>query len=91
MEINMQIKKEMILREIAGENILVPGADAVLDLNGLFIVTETGAFIWKLLPDVELEAEILDKMLEEYEIDRETAEKDIADFLERLRSFGIID
>lgn len=87
----MQIKKEMILREIAGENILVPGADAVLDLNGLFVVTETGAFIWKLLSEVDSEAEILDKMLEEYEIDVETAQKDIADFLERLRSFGIID
>lgn len=87
----MQIKQEMILREIAGENILVPGADAVLSLNGLFVVTETGAFIWKLLPDVKTEEEILNKMLEEYDIDKETAQKDIADFLERLRKFGIID
>lgn len=87
----MQIKKEMILREIAGEYILVPGADAVLDLNGLFIITETGAFIWKLIPEVESETEILDKMLEEYDIDKETAQKDIAEFLERLRKFGIID
>lgn len=87
----MQIKKEMILREIAGENILVPGADAVLNLNGLFVVTETGAFIWKLLPDVKTEEDILNKMLEEYDIDKKTAQKDIADFLERLRKFGIID
>ncbi len=87
----MQIKKEMILREIAGENILVPGADAVLNLNGLFVVTETGAFIWKLLPDVKTEEDILNKMLEEYDIDKETAQKDIAEFLERLRKFGIID
>lgn len=87
----MQIKKEMILREIAGENILVPGADAVLDLNGLFVMTETAAFIWNILPDVETEEEILNKMLEEYEIDKETAQKDISDFLEKLRSFGIID
>lgn len=87
----MQIKKEMILREIAGENILVPGADAVLSLNGLFVVTETGAFIWKLLPNVKTEEDILNKMLEEYDIDKETAQKDIAEFLERLRNFGIID
>lgn len=87
----MQIKKEMILREIAGENILVPGADAVLDLNGLFVMTETGLFIWKILPDAESEEDILNKILEEYEIDKETAQKDIADFLDRLRDFGIID
>ncbi len=87
----MKINKEMILREIAGDNILVPAADAVLDLNGLFIVTETGAFIWNILPTVNSEEEILEKMLDEYEVDRETAENDIAEFLERLRTFGIID
>jgi hypothetical protein len=87
----MKIKKEMILREIAGESILVPGGDAVLDLNGLFVMTETGAFIWSLLPDVETESQILEKMLEEYEIDEETAKKDIAEFLDKLRSYGIID
>ena len=87
----MQIKKEMILREIAGESILVPCADAVMDFNGLFVVTETGAFIWQLLPDVESETEILCRMLEEYDVDKETAQKDIADFLDRLRSYGIID
>ncbi len=87
----MQIKKEMILREIAGENVLVPGADAVLDFNGLFVMTATAGFIWELLPEVETEDEILKKMLDEYEIDEETAKNDIAEFLEELRKFGIID
>lgn len=87
----MRVKKEMILREIAGENILVPGADAILDLNGLFVVTETGAFIWKILPTVDTEEDIVSKMLEEYEIDTETAQNDVAEFLNNLRKYGIID
>lgn len=87
----MQIKKEMKLREIAGESILVPGADAILDLNGLFVVTETGAFIWKNLPLVNSLDELVVKMLDEYEIDSETAKKDINEFLDKLREFGIID
>ncbi len=87
----MKINKEMILREIAGDNILVPATETVLDLNGLFIVTETGAFIWSLLPSVNSEDEILEKMLDEYDVDKETAQKDITEFLERLRKFGIID
>ncbi len=87
----MKINKAMTLRTVAGENILVPNANVVLDLNGLFIVTETGAFIWQVLPDAQNQEEIVDKLLEEYEIDRETAEKDVAEFLEKLKSFGIID
>ncbi len=87
----MKINKAMTLRTVAGENILVPNANVVLDLNGLFIVTETGAFIWHILPDAQNQEEIVDKLLEEYDIDRETAENDVAEFLERLKSFGIID
>ncbi len=87
----MKINKEMTLRTVAGESILVPNANVVLDLNGLFIITETGAFIWQLLPNAENQEEIVNKLLEEYEIDRETAEKDVAEFLEKLRGFGIID
>jgi len=87
----MKINKDMTLRQIAGENILVPGANTVLDLNGLFVVTETGALIWELLPNAKDEQEIVNKILEEYEIDRDTAEKDVTEFLAKLRSFGIID
>lgn len=87
----MKINKEMTLREIAGENILVPGANATLDLNGLFVVTETGALIWKLLPEAENEEEIVEKILEEYEVDEETARADVNEFLGNLRKYGIID
>ncbi len=87
----MQIKREMILRQLAGENILVPSGDSVLDLNGLFVMTETALFIWNLLPQAETEIEIVEKMLDEYDVDRETAKNDVAEFLERLRSYGIID
>ncbi len=87
----MEIKKEMIHRQLAGDNILVPGGSAVLDLNGLFVMTETGAFIWSVLPHAETEDEIVDKMLEEYDVDRETAQEDVKEFLGRLREYGIID
>ena len=87
----MEIKKEMIHRQLAGDDILVPGGSAVLDLNGLFVMTETGAFIWSVLPQAETDEDVVDKMLEEYDVDRETAEKDVKDFLDRLRSYGIID
>ena len=87
----MQIKKEMIYRQLAGDNILVPGGNAVLDLNGLFVMTETGAFIWSVLSQAETEEDIVNKMLEEYDVDRETAQEDVKEFLGRLREYGIID
>lgn len=87
----MNVKKELILREIMGENVLVPNGKTVFENNGLFMLTETAAFIWKILPDVKNEDEILKVVLSEYEIGEEEAKKDIDEFLARLRELKIID
>lgn len=87
----MNVKKELILREIMGENVLVPSGKTVFENNGLFMLTETAAFIWKILPDVKNEDEILKAVLSEYEIGEKEAKKDIDEFLARLRELKIID
>lgn len=87
----MKIKKELIKREIAGDTILVPVGKSVYDSNGLFVLNELAAFIWNILPEVDLESEIAEKILEEYEVNSEEAAEDTAKFLDKLREMGIID
>lgn len=86
----MKIKKELITREIAGETFLIPCGKTIYDSNGLFVLTEVGAFIWKILPDVETEEEIVAAVLEEYEAERQQVENDVEEFLEKLRGMEII-
>lgn len=86
----MIIKKELIKREIAGDTILVPVGKTVYDSNGLFALNELAAFIWDLLPQVETEEAICDAVLAEYEVSREEAAADIAEFMNKLRSMEII-
>ena len=86
----MQIKKELIKREIAGDTILVPVGKTVYDSNGLFALNELGAFIWDLLPQVNSAEEILAAVLAEYEVSADEAAADIADFLDKLKSLDII-
>ncbi len=87
----MKINKEFVHREIAGDHVLVPIGKTSAEFNGLFPLSETGAFIWELLPGAENETYIVNKLLEEYEVDRATVEKDVAEFLDVLREFRIID
>lgn len=87
----MLIKKEFVLREIAGDFVLVPIGKTSGEFKGLFPITETGAFIWNLLPDADSEEFIIEKFLEEYDVDRETVTADVSVFLGNLRKFGIID
>ena len=43
----MKTNKEYVLREIAGEPLLIPTGMASQKLNGMIRLTETAAFIWK--------------------------------------------
>lgn len=86
----MKIEKDFVLREIAGEYIIVPTGNTALNFNGLITVNEVGLFLWKILEKGTTEEELLAKTLEEYEIDEETAKRDITEFLEELKSGGIL-
>ena len=86
----MIIKKELIKRDIAGEVFLVPLGKSMYDSNGLFILTELGAFIWDLLPEAAGEEDIVKAVLAEYEVDEATARADIREFLKKLEDLDIL-
>ncbi|SMP04266.1 PqqD family protein, HPr-rel-A system [Desulfurobacterium pacificum] len=56
-----------------------------------YTVNEVGLFILKQLKEGKGESEILDALVENYEVEREEAEKDLIDFLEQLRLMGILE
>lgn len=87
----MKIKQEFILREIAGESILVPVGDTALTFNGLITLNEVGLFLWENLQEEITREALLEKVLEEYDVDSQTALQDIDEFLEQLSHAGIIE
>ncbi len=87
----MKIKKELIKRDIAGDTILVPVGKTVYDSNGLFVLNEVATFIWDILAECETQQVIVEKILEEYEVSQDEAEKDTTEFLAKLREMQIID
>lgn len=86
----MEIKKELMKRTIAGDTFLVPVGKAVYDSNGMFFLTEVGAFIWDLLPDALSQEEIVAAVLSQYEVDEATAQADVAAFLKKLTDMEIL-
>lgn len=86
----MKIKKELLKREVAGDSFLVPIGKTIYDHNGMFILTELGAFIWDLLPRAETEEEILQAILAEYDVEEAVARADLEKFLSKLREMEII-
>ncbi|NLL07341.1 MAG: PqqD family protein [Clostridiaceae bacterium] len=87
----MKLSKEFALREIAGNYIVIPFGEKALDFNAMITLNETGAFLWKKLEEERSEKELLDAMLEEYEVDAETARGHIEKFCEKLKTAGILE
>lgn len=86
----MQIKRDFVLRCITGEKILVPVGKTAIDINGLVVLNEVGAFIWERIPQAADEQAIVDMILEEYDVSREEAAADAAAFLDKLRKLDIL-
>lgn len=88
----MKIKKGYRLRSLGKEYILVAEGLEVLDANTMVSMNETAAFLWKAVEDKEFDAATLAQLLlDEYDVDRETAEKDVEELLHNWNKSGILE
>lgn len=86
----MRVSEEYIMREIAGEHILVPVGAAAARLNGLITMNEVGKFVLELLQQERSAQELAAKIAEEYDVEPQTALHDVEDFLQQLRQIGAL-
>ena len=86
----MRIEKEFILREIAGDYVIVPTGKTALEFNGLITVNELGAFIWKKMQQDISEDNLVSAILDEYEVQEEPARNDVKEFLGKLEENNIL-
>lgn len=86
----MKIKEGFVLREVAGNFIVVAIGDSVKQFNGVINLNETGAFLWKALEKGATEEQLVDTLLAEYEVEKEIAEKDVQAFVEKLTQAKLI-
>ncbi len=85
----MKIKNGYLLREVAGNHVVVPVGN--LDFDGMITLNETGTLIWKKLEDGTTEEELIEAMLTEYEVTEEVATADVKTFLQALRGADLLD
>ena len=80
----------IVTRSIAGETILVPVRNRVGDLDSIYTLNEIGSTIWKLLDSPAEIDRIVSAVVGEYDVTTEEAAGDVAEFIARLESAGLI-
>lgn len=76
----MRIKEGFELREICGEHVILSHGMDNIDFSKIISLNETAAFLWKQAVGKEAISEdgLVSSLLEAYEVDEETARKDVA-------------
>jgi len=84
-------REDVVLREVAGEQLLVPIRNDPAGMQAIFALTGTGVFVWGLLDGEHALDAILAMVLERFEVTPEEAEADLNAFIERLGAAGLVE
>jgi len=86
-----KVKDGYTVRQIAGTWVAVPAGATAAAAGKLVTLNETAVFLWNLLASGAELQELLEKVMEEYEIDRQSAEREIDKYLDLLRENSLLE
>ena len=86
----MRIKEGFVLREVAGQVMVIATGEASKDFHGMIKLNSTGKDIWEGLQAGLDEADIAKKLQEKYEIDINEAKTDTRAFLAKMEEMGFL-
>lgn len=87
----MRIKNGFELRNVCGENIVISYGEQNIDFCKVISLNETAAYLWKGIGDNDFDVESLVGLLrKEYDVDEQTAHKDISAMLDEWDKIGLI-
>lgn len=88
----MKTRKGYTLRSLGKEFVLVADGFEAVDFSRMISMNESAAFLWKEVEDKDFDAEMLTTLLtDNYDIDRETAQNDVASLVKSWSAAGIIE
>ena len=89
----MRLKDGLVLREVAGQYVIVPTGKRVKEIRGVNYITKPAAYLWEYMQNNEFEKEDLIRLtLERYaDATREQVSEDLDKFLKGLAEKGIIE
>jgi hypothetical protein len=87
----MKIKDGYVLREVADQYIVVPTGKEALNFNGMITLNGSGKVLWEKLKQETSIQELVNALINKYEVLYEVAVKDVYEFVEALRTKNILE
>jgi hypothetical protein len=87
----MKFKKEYKVRSIAGENVVIMQGRYGSDVTRVISLNDTSLLLWNELQGVDFDlAQVVELLLDNYDVDEATAKKDAEAWIEKLKECHLV-
>ena len=88
----MKQKKDLVLRKIGKQYIIVDTCNGKTDMSDVYSMNEPAAMIWKKMSEREYSVkELAEWLCSEYEVDMDVAVKDVETQIDEWKKFGLVE
>lgn len=87
----MKLKEKLVLRQVAGTWVVLPMGKDVINFDGMLNLNDTGVLLWKKLECGAEKQELIEALMEKYDVSEEQASADIEEFIEKLFKAGCLE
>ena len=86
----MKINRDFTIQKVGGSYVAVAVGETSKSFHGMIRLNDTGAFLWKQMSERDCtEEELVEALLAEYDIDRETATGDVRRMIDGLKAYPV--
>ena len=87
----MKAKPGFVLRDIVGEKILMPTGDNIGQFNRTLLFNAVSALVWQKLQNPVSREELLQAILDKFEVEETVASADLDKLLQTLKEYNVIE
>lgn len=88
---DMKVKEGFVLRNVVDEHIVMPTGDNIAKFEGAVVLNDVAAFVFEQLKNPMSKDDLLQAILNEFEVDEATAKSDLDTLIEKLTELNIIE
>ena len=89
---SVKIKKGFVLRKIGPQYMAVPFGTMTGEIKGMISLTESGYLLWQAMEKgADTREALVDVLLQEYDVEREDASRDVDEFILFLATTGVLE
>ena len=85
MKETVKLKKQLNVTDLSGEKVMID-----FESGKYFMIKGAGNDIWDLIQEEITVEDIIEKLLEEYDVSRQECEESVYEFLDKLRELDFI-